>query len=132
LADTAGRADYVADGLPWRQFTKGLGEYRRSHFVGALEWMHKAIASSGQKELPLWTHERERNCGAAARLVAAMAHQQLRQMDEARSTLAQARALLLDGTASPDSSDLGREWPDWLTAQILLREAETLIDGSAN
>jgi hypothetical protein len=56
-----------------------------------------------------------------------MAHQQLNQPKAAGAALKEGTVLIQWQFPKPESGNLGREWPDWLIAHILLREATTLI-----
>ena len=114
--------------LAWGQLAKALVEYRQGRFASAIEWAHTTQETGARRDLPAWTHERERNRAAAAYLVQAMAHQQLKQGTAARADLAMATDIVQTQLPQADSGDLGREWPDWLAAHILLREAKGLIE----
>jgi eukaryotic-like serine/threonine-protein kinase len=114
--------------LASRQFAKGLVDYRRGNFASAIEWARMTLETGARQDLPAWSHERERNRAVAAYLVKAMAHQQLNQAAEARTALSRANDIVQTQLSQPDSGDIGREWPDWLVAQILLREANGLIE----
>ncbi|MGD0814106.1 MAG: serine/threonine-protein kinase [Verrucomicrobiota bacterium] len=125
LADVAAAADYADWNLAWRQFTKGLAEYRLGHYVGAIEWTDKALTTSARQDLPGWNHERERNREAAAYLVQGLAHQQLGQTIEARAALTSGMTIIKTQFPDTESGDIGREWQDCLVARILAREAQT-------
>jgi tetratricopeptide (TPR) repeat protein len=128
LADYAALAQYPDANLAWRQFTKGLAEYRRGRFESAITWLRMTLESSRRQNLPGWTHERERNRCAAAFLVEAMARQRLGQ-PQAASAFKEGTDIVQLQFPALESGNLGREWPDWLIAHILLREAATLIEG---
>jgi tetratricopeptide (TPR) repeat protein len=132
LADVAAAAAYADWNLAWRQFTKGLAEYRLGHFAGAIEWTSKALTTSTLQDSPGWSHERERNRDAAVYLVQAMAHQQLKQTAEARAALVNGTTIIRTQFPEADCGDLGREWQDWLVVRILSREAERLVGGNAS
>ncbi|HOX60283.1 MAG TPA: hypothetical protein PLC99_25685, partial [Verrucomicrobiota bacterium] len=55
------------------------------------------------------------------------ARQELKQPDEARNSLAQAAQIFETNLPKLESGDLGENWPEWLSARILLREADSLI-----
>ncbi|HUK82304.1 MAG TPA: hypothetical protein VLZ12_06695, partial [Verrucomicrobiae bacterium] len=130
LADFAGNAAYADYWLAWRQLAKGLAEYRQGRFASAVDWMEKVRATAARQDRPGWTHERERNRTAAALLVQAMAHHRLNQADEARTSLATATEIIQTQFPQLESGDVGRDWPDWLIAHILQREAMALIGGN--
>ena len=113
----------VADGkdspwLPYYQCTKGLSEYRQGRFTSAVDWVQKALASPGVIARDV-----------QASMVLAMAQQQLNQPNEARATLAKGRELAETNLPKLDSGDLGPDWHDVLIANILMREAQGLIEG---
>ncbi|PWU08164.1 MAG: hypothetical protein C5B50_30165 [Verrucomicrobia bacterium] len=127
LADT-GVKNYKGDLrlFPY-QSCKALAEYRQGRFASAAEWCLKAL--SQPESFP--QNEIRTNCRrAAARMVLAMAHYQLRQPDEARAELARGLGIA-DTLPKIESGDLGSFWPDWVFAQALMREAKALIEGSS-
>jgi serine/threonine protein kinase/tetratricopeptide (TPR) repeat protein len=129
LANRAASAEYADRGLASRRLAKGLAEYRQGRLTESIDWMGKAQVAAARRDRPGWTHERERNRVAAARLVQAMAYQRLTQGVAARATLTRAIELMQTQMPQPGYGDAGREWPDWLMVQILLREANGLIAG---
>jgi hypothetical protein len=62
-----------------------------------------------------------------ALLVQAMSRQKSGQVEEARSLYQNAARIMQTQFPSADSGDIGVEWPEWLTAQILQREAAELL-----
>jgi len=60
-----------------------------------------------------------------------MAYQQLNQSAEARAALARGVELFRAQLPKADSGDTGRDWQDWLSVQILLREAQQAIEGKS-
>jgi hypothetical protein len=57
-----------------------------------------------------------------------MAQHRLGRIQEARAVLGSARAILAEKMPNPkEGRPFGREWWDWLHAQILCREAESLL-----
>ena len=131
LADRAAAAQYPDNGLAWRQLVKGLAEHRQGRFASAIEWLDKAWASAARPDLPGWNHERERNRAAAAQFVLAMAHHRLARTAQAQAALSKGIENLQTQLPKLDSGDIGREWPDWLIAHALMREAKELIEGKA-
>jgi len=127
LANDAAAAEYADAYLGWRQLAKGLAEYRQGRFANSLVWMDKALATAGQKTLPGWNHERERNLKATAFLVESMARRQMSDTVAAQAALNQGIEIIETQFPPADSGDLGRDWPDWLSAHIFLREAKALI-----
>jgi tetratricopeptide (TPR) repeat protein len=121
-------ASAYADGtLPWRQFAQGLAEYRQRRYANAIKSMGAVQMTSAQQNLPSWSHERQRNLGASASLVKAMACYQSGQREAARAALDEGVALVEAQLPASDSGDIGRDWPNWLIAHIFLREAKALI-----
>jgi hypothetical protein len=54
-------------------------------------------------------------------LVIAIAYQHSGQIPEAQSALAKGAGIVQTQFAPLAGGDIGREWPDWLIAHILLR-----------
>jgi serine/threonine protein kinase/Tfp pilus assembly protein PilF len=127
LADGAAVAEYADAALGWRQAAKGLAEYRRGQFGNSLAWMDKALVTAGQQSLPGWNHERERNLKAMAYLVESMARRQMQDPVAAQAALSQGMAIIQTQFPPGDSGDLGKNWADRLSVQILLREAGSPI-----
>jgi serine/threonine protein kinase/tetratricopeptide (TPR) repeat protein len=126
LAHLAASA-YADETLPRRQFAEGLAEYRQGLYADAIKSMGKVQSSSAQQNLPGWSHERQRNLGASALLVKAMACYQSRLPDDAHAALAEGAALAEAQLPVLDSGDWGRDWPNWVIAHLFLREAKALI-----
>ena len=78
--------------------------------------MGRAQTTSARQDSLGWNHERQRNREAAAYLVQAMAHQQLKRILEARVALTTGMNTIKTRFPEVDSSDLGREWQDWPVA----------------
>jgi tetratricopeptide (TPR) repeat protein len=127
LADRAALAEYPDGYLGWRQLVKGLAEYRRGRFTNSVTWMEKALATAGQPNLPGWSHELERNRKVTAYLVESMAYFQMHNPLAAQAALGQATEIIGQQLPSIDSGDFGRDWPGWIAAHLLLREAQILI-----
>jgi eukaryotic-like serine/threonine-protein kinase len=100
------------------QFAKGLAEYRAGHFDEAVRWLKQVLDHEGYYER-----------AAAADAVLAMAQFQLKQPEEARATLAKAVKIAGANMPKPDSQNYGLVWNDWLICEILMREAQSLIEG---
>ena len=127
LADYAAAAEYADGGIGFRQLVKGLAEYRRGRFANSVSWMDKVLSTASQKNLPGWSHERERNFKAIADLVTSMAKYQMHDPVAARKALDQGSEIIQTQFPSLAAPDMGPDWPDWLIAQIFLQEANTLI-----
>jgi len=106
----------------WRCLSLGLMAYRQDHTPTAKEWCRRCLTYPEKNPARI----------ATAHIIRAMACQQLEELAQARSELAQGRKLIRDEFA--DGLDNGGGsvgfWFDWLFARVLLREAEQLIDGS--
>jgi tetratricopeptide (TPR) repeat protein len=116
--------------LTWFQCCKGLADYRQGNFIGAIEWMQKVLASSGNPQAPIpmasgTDISPARDVQALA--VLAMAQYKLNDPDRARATFSKAQELAETKTSKLQSGDLGNEWSEWIIAQSLLREAGDLI-----
>jgi tetratricopeptide (TPR) repeat protein len=120
LADQAfklGQNGYRASNL---RFIKGLAEYRAGQYASAIDWVSKSI---GQP-----TVVRGPRPEAAAFLVMAMAQHQLKRPDEARAAFAKGADIVNTKLLKRENATLDENWADWLIADILLREAQTLIE----
>jgi tetratricopeptide (TPR) repeat protein len=126
LADDAAMAEYADGFLGMRQWAKGLAEYRRGRFTNAVAWTDKALITAGRQNLPGWDHELERNRRTVACLVKAMAYFQMHNPVAARAALDQAIEIIEKQFPAAVDMDAGRDWPGWLAARILLREAQAL------
>ena len=131
LAEDAAAPGYAYQTLARRQWTEGLAEYRQGRYESAISWMDKARQTAARQDLPAWNHERERNRCAGAYLVQAMAYQQLHQNEEARVNLGNADEIIRTQCPQAESGDVGREWQDWVTVQILRREASHLVEAQS-
>ena len=106
----------------WRSVSLGLMEYRRGDYTKAAAWCRRCLDYS----------EYNAPRAATARVILAMACQQLGQPDEARSELAQGRKIIEDKFQSGLNRGTGVQgfWFDWLFGRILLGEATALIEGT--
>jgi serine/threonine protein kinase/WD40 repeat protein/tetratricopeptide (TPR) repeat protein len=125
VGQLADRAVSVGTSHPYYgyfQCTKGLAEYRLGKFGSALEWARKSLENQAPGDEDRYFE---------ASMVQAMAHYQLKQLDQARAMLG--KGIEIEQTHSPklDSGDLGGSWRDWLIGRALKREAQELIDGRA-
>jgi hypothetical protein len=109
------RATPNKDNWGFDLFAKGLTEYRLGHFTEAANLMRQIM--------PL---DAARYCRAKANLVLAMAQFQLHQADESRQSFAKAVEMV---SKFPQAGHLDEEWNDWITVQMLKREAVALIPG---
>lgn len=106
----------------WFLGTAALYAYRDDKYDEAIAWTKRNSSPAGQT-------------GALALVVCAMAEHQLGQHEQAAQTLAQAEALIpgdLATLGTPDDTTLlpipvNNVAADWLTPEILRREAATLI-----
>jgi hypothetical protein len=99
-------------------------EYRRGDYVKASAWCRQCL------DYP--EHIAPRT--ATAQVILAMSCQHLGQTGEARSELAQARAMIDDKFKNGLDHGTGVQgfWFDWVFARILLREAMPLVEKSAS
>jgi WD40 repeat protein len=116
MATTAVSVPTNHEAISWFRFAKGLAEYRQGHYDDAVEWMQKVLVDAGQQT------ERD----AEASLVLAMSQHQLKQADEARTTLAKAIEIMDTKMRKLEDRDLGNSI-DWVFAHTLLEEARALI-----
>jgi serine/threonine protein kinase/WD40 repeat protein len=106
----------------WTGLILGLAYYRAGRHDKALESLEKAIS-----DYPDW----DKN--VLNWLVLAMAHQRLRHVKEGQQWLEKAKEWIADKrrAASQETGFVppGWHWRDWLTVQLLRREAESLLQG---
>ena len=121
LAETAVTLGKDHSWAAYFQFVKGLAEYRSGNFEKAAEWTKMALEQAGE----VFTRD------VQAYSVLALAQYRLNHADEARAALSKAGEIAEGKLAKRGSGDLGPDWHDWIIAQILLREARGLIEGSA-
>jgi eukaryotic-like serine/threonine-protein kinase len=117
----------------WAKLSLGLFEYRRGNYAQALQLLPKD--SAVEQVLSL-----ESQLKATSHVITAMALDRLHQAGQARLELTQYRDVIESNFNRP--LDLGTNtaamwgavgpWHDWWTAHILLREAESLIEGQTN
>jgi predicted Zn-dependent protease len=108
-------------GHTWGKLALGMARYREGRFSDAVKWLKDA---SNANTAPL--------AQATAYVFLAMAHQQLGQSDEARNALA--RAVATQESQFPKLDRLLSEWSrgEWLRLQVVRKEAEALLNGTAN
>jgi non-specific serine/threonine protein kinase/serine/threonine-protein kinase len=97
---------------------KALVDLRRAQFTTAITESRTSMAGNKTNDA----------IAIAAGAILAMAQHALRQVEPARQSLAEAAERFETKLAKPDGNDLGPDWPDWLVARILLREAKTKIE----
>lgn len=97
-------------------------EYRRKDYAKALEWCERSTRYQNSNP------SRNTNIG----LVAAMSHYDSGQIDLARAELKQSEQAIEDQFKKGPQVGNGANgfWFDWLFAQVLLREASSLIEGN--
>jgi len=111
--------------LSYRQFAKGLVEYRQGRFASTVDWMRKSIDD------PFYGAGHMRY--VSSYMVLAMAQHQLKQHDDARAAFAKGIEIAEAKLPKFESGDLGTEWywRDWIIAHALMKEATALIEGQA-
>jgi len=108
-------------GHRWFLLPLGAADYRAGKYASAIDWLRKSLDAS--QPVP----QRD----AFATLFLAMAQYRVGQTTEARRLLKQAGQWMEERARSLEPGDLGVEWSDWMRIQIVHREAEQLIHGSA-
>ena len=97
-----------------------LLEYRRGNHARAMDWSRRCVSYPDYQAARV----------AAAHAILAMCCRQLHQVDEARSELAKARGMIeaQDAAKNVLGSVTQGFWYDWVSARVLLREAEQNVD----
>jgi len=129
LAETA--ANSVRDNrgdkrmMAWRCVSLALMDYREGNLQQSREWAQKCLSFIAEESSARI---------ATARIILALVSCQLGDRDEALADLASSRKLVESQFAKPvmiSGSAQNGYWYDWLFARILLREADSLIDGAS-
>ena len=123
MADRAVAAGTNNALIAYFQCTKGLAEYRLSHFASALDWLGKTIYIGGHRDTYMW----DDYLYVEAYAVSAMAHYKLNHPDSARSAFAKANEIAEARLPKLDSGNIGSTWRDQIIAHALLREAGQLL-----
>ncbi len=142
LADAAVALTPPGQFFPWRGMTIGLAEYRRGEYARSIKIVDRIAPAVGEGA-PAAAPWR-----ADIFFISAMAHQQLKEIDQARSALEQGRELVRaklpalgslrlaaagalvanDRQLVGGSQDLGAAWWDVLFANMLMDEAGKCIE----
>jgi hypothetical protein len=118
LAETAVTYGTNQTRFAYFQLVRALADFRRGRFATAVDWSHKTLACTSTNF----------TTAVAAEAVRAMAQQKLEQTANAAQSLAHATEIFKTKLPQLESGDLGEDWPEWLIAHILLREAKALIE----
>jgi hypothetical protein len=105
----------------YRFFTraKGLAELRAGRPAEAVRWLERFHPTVGDGP---W------DAGVFAAL--AMAHEALGNPDDAQAALGKAKSIVNQHMPNPTEGRPFDAWHDWLHADILLREAQALLEGN--
>jgi len=121
LAEVAVSGDPAQPWYEWFLVTKGLYEYRAGRFDAAVKTCRasrpRIKAGSGNVD----------TLAAAVNAIEAMALHRSGDAGGTRRCLAEAKKLIDEKLSVLDGGDLGQWWHDRLVAQLLYREAESLI-----
>jgi hypothetical protein len=111
-----GTGDWMS---PWRCISLALMEYRRGHSSEAIDWGKRCLAYGNDSPARI----------ATIHAILAMSHYQLGHLNEAHSELALGREMIENKfKAGLDQGDGNGYWFDWVLGNILLREAQALIE----
>jgi hypothetical protein len=105
----------------WRDYTKGLAEYRQGHYTNAVHWAQEVLARPASATPMAYDLLNTQNF-----MVLAMAHFQSGPTNDARAALAKGVETELPKI---ESGDIGVYWVDWIITHALLNEARALIEG---
>jgi Flp pilus assembly protein TadD len=106
----------------WFVLAKGLADYHAGRYAAALKRLEQLgpDPSGGHSD-------------ASAFAQIAMAQNRLHHSDKARAALASARQILLTTMPNPaEGRPFGDDWHDWLHSEVLVREAEGVIEKQAS
>ena len=111
--------------VPWYQFALGIAQYRAGKYEEAIRSLNQSLEMG-----PNWLGRGQNH------VVLAMAQQQLGRVEEARKSLARANASFNEMNRTMANSTFGfaasHFLGDWLCLQILLPEAEQLLEDPDN
>ena len=110
--------------MHWFQLAKGLAEYRQGQFSRSVESMQRIQKGIGAANDPM-----RDSCEADSYMILAMSLQRLEKPEEARAALSHGVAIVHTKLPALNGGDLGQSWYDVVTAYILMREANDLIEG---
>jgi formylglycine-generating enzyme required for sulfatase activity len=124
MADRSVTLDPKHGVMPWALPTRALAAYRQGDDTAALDWAERTLQADAAA--PLWYR------AAMAHTVIALAQHRLGEPQAARGALARAAALIQPTTDRYGAADeLDSEWHNWLIAELLLKEARQLFNGSS-
>ena len=106
----------------WREYTKGLTEYRQGQYASAVNWTEQTLAKP--ESGPAYAEFSAQDC-----MVLAMAHYQLNHAEEAHAALAKGIAIVETKLPQLETGDIGDYWVDWIIARALMNEAKALVEG---
>lgn len=127
LADKSVALTKEGDFWPWRRMTKGLAEYRRGRFASARETIDGVQKEMSDAEHAGRSAASFDMCKADTCFIPAMAHHQLKEMDQGRAALEQGRSIVRTKLPGLGDKNLGPAWWDVLMTYILMSEASTAI-----
>jgi hypothetical protein len=107
--------------LAWRAFSLALMEYRFGHYDAMEQWYRKSTNYSSGSDVRAATFQ----------TIRAMAHYRTGNTPQAHMELAEAWEVINARTKelkTAEGLDAKSYWFDWMFADILLREAEKLIN----
>jgi serine/threonine protein kinase len=109
----------------WRDYTKGLAEYRQGRYTSAVHWAEQVMARPRSATPTAYDMLYVQDC-----MLLAMAHQQSGQTNDARSALDKGLTTVESKLPKLKSAELGPYWVDWVAVQVLMAEAKSLIQGT--
>jgi serine/threonine protein kinase len=112
--------------LAYFQFVKALAEYRLGHAATAVEWAQKSL-NQGASWAASYNSSRE----VVTYTVEAMAYCRLRDEAQAKASLMKAEEIMEREAPKRGGLVIDTLLVDWMTCQILLREARLLIQSAA-
>jgi serine/threonine protein kinase len=119
LVNTAVSAGPSQEHWEYVEFVKGLSEYRQGQFSNAVQWLEPIAREKSPWDRCVQTY-----------MVLAMAQYQLKEIDQARATLA--TGLKVNRDLPSLHNGLPESWHDWIIAGLLVREAKALVAPPAN
>ena len=110
--------------LPYYEFAKALVEYRQGRHEAAVDWARKSFVPRRAS----WGKEFDSSRGVMTYAVEAMALSQLKRSAEAQQAFNEALQIMERDAPRGWAEPKGTTVIDWLTCDVLLKEARTLIE----
>jgi beta-lactamase regulating signal transducer with metallopeptidase domain len=124
LADKSVALTKEGDFKPWRRMAKALADYRRGQFKSAGDALDLLLKEMNDAEQAGRKTPSFDPCKADVCFVCAMAHQQVKETEQARAALDQGHEVVRTKLPGMDAGNLGPDWMNILMTDKLMSEAD--------